>query len=103
MVYLPVSRHAREGAQDGEAVYQRLNTVPCDASRSMLGVSQSLRPLNPTSAYPRSSASRMTKLGVADWAHPRDGTLAAPANSRSASRLDSIDENYSTHQLQSGF
>jgi hypothetical protein len=56
IVYLPVSRAARLGAQTTPAVYQRLKTVPCPASRSRWGVFHSVRPLNPTSPQPRSSA-----------------------------------------------
>src|SRR4051812_20951739 len=61
--YLPVISAARLGAQVTPAVYHRRNTVPCAASLSRLGVAHSLRPLNPTSPQPRSSAKMNTTFG----------------------------------------
>src|SRR5690242_18195305 len=63
MPYRPVRNAARLGAQTTAAEYQRRKIVPCDASRSRFGVDHSLRPQNPTSPYPRSSARINTMFG----------------------------------------
>src|SRR5687767_11669794 len=63
MVYLPVIRTARLGAHVTAPAYHRRKRVPCRASLSRLGVFHSLRPLNPTSLHPRSSARIKSRFG----------------------------------------
>src|SRR5687767_13651601 len=70
MVYLPVSRAARLGAQTGEATYHRRKMVPSLARRSRFGVAHSRRPLNPTSPQPISSARMQMMFGGAGGGSP---------------------------------
>src|SRR5215213_9457193 len=75
MVYLPVISAARLGAHVTPAAYQRRKIVPCEASRSRFGVAHSVRPLNPTSPQPRSSARISTTLGDRESAAIAGGLL----------------------------
>ena len=58
--------------------------MPRAARRSSLGVVHSVRPLNPTSPHPMSSATIKTMLGGRSAARPANGNIASRKSQRNA-------------------
>src|SRR3954466_11112312 len=98
----PGNSDAREGAHTGAAAYQLVKRVPPAARASMFGVFRSVPPQHPRSWHPRSSARKITTLGLflrVAPVCPAAFTAAAPTIN---SRLDNMPDMVA-HVLPSKF
>ena len=83
----------RRGRPDGSRGW--LNLMPCEASRSMFGVSSNVEPMYPTSVQPMSSTRKKMMLGGVVWpATTCSGAKAADSRAMESRGLDFMGSNF---------